>query len=89
LIARSIEASAFDFPLEESFWHPFTRSQARDIMGALASPRLPSRRALEAGPTTAFPSQRDLSLAVGYAGLDPMRIRRWPSRPRCPRCCAT
>ena len=24
------------------------------------------------------PSQRDLSLAVGYAGLDPMRIRHWP-----------
>jgi hypothetical protein len=25
------------------------------------------------------PGQRDLSLAVGYAGLDPMRIRHWPS----------
>jgi hypothetical protein len=25
------------------------------------------------------PSQRDLSLAVGYAGLDPMRIRHWPT----------
>ncbi len=26
-----------------------------------------------------MPSQRDLSLAVGYAGLDPMRIRHWPT----------
>ena len=25
------------------------------------------------------PSQRDLSLALGYAGMDPMRIRRWPN----------
>jgi hypothetical protein len=25
------------------------------------------------------PTQRDLSLAVGYAGQDPMRIRRWPA----------
>ena len=26
-----------------------------------------------------MPTQRDLSLAVGYAGLDPMRIRHWPA----------
>ena len=25
------------------------------------------------------PSQRDLSLALGYAGIDPMRIRHWPN----------
>jgi hypothetical protein len=25
------------------------------------------------------PSARDLSLAVGYAGLDPRRIRQWPT----------
>jgi hypothetical protein len=25
------------------------------------------------------PSQRDLSLALGYAGLDPMRMRNWPT----------
>ena len=25
------------------------------------------------------PSQRDLSLALGYAGEDPMRVRRWPT----------
>ena len=32
-----------------------------------------------AGSTSAIPSQRDLSLALGYAGLDPMRIRHWPT----------
>ena len=26
-----------------------------------------------------MPSQRDLSLALGYAGLDPMRMRHWPN----------
>ena len=31
-----------------------------------------------AGSRTGGPGQRDLSLAVGYAGLDPMRIRTWP-----------
>ena len=25
------------------------------------------------------PSQRELSLALGYAGLDPMRVRHWPN----------
>jgi hypothetical protein len=25
------------------------------------------------------PSQRDVALALGYAGLDPMRMRHWPN----------
>ena len=29
-------------------------------------------------PDDRVPAQRDLSLAVGYAGLDRMRIRMWP-----------
>ena len=79
LIARSIEASAFDFPTDHPFWGPFTRSQCRDIAAAPVVARLPARRLRRRGPTTGSPSQRDLSLAVGYAGLDPMRIRHWPS----------
>jgi len=83
LIARSIEAAAFDFPLENSFWSPFTRSQARDVAGALAS--LGYRHDGFGGwADDRVPSQRDLSLAVGYAGLDPMRIRRWPSEAEMP-----
>jgi hypothetical protein len=78
LIARSIEASAFDFPADHFFWGPFTRSQCRDIMGALSS--LGYRHDGFGGwADDHVPSQRDLSLAVGYAGLDPMRIRHWPS----------
>jgi len=56
----------------------FTRSQARDISAALAS--LGYRHDGFGGwADDRIPSQRDLSLAVGYAGLDPMRIRVWPS----------
>jgi hypothetical protein len=78
LVGRAIEASAFDFPESGSFWSMFTRSQARDITAALAS--LGYRHDGFGGwADDRIPSQRDLSLAVGYAGLDPMRIRVWPS----------
>jgi hypothetical protein len=78
LIARSIEASSFDFPLEHFFWGPFSQTQNRDIAAGLAS--LGHRFDGFGGwVDERVPSQRDLSLAVGYAGLDPMRIRRWPT----------
>lgn len=78
LIARSIEASAFDFPLEHPFWGMFNRAQSRDITAALSS--LGFRHDGFGGwVDDRIPGQRDLSLATGYAGLDPMRIRHWPT----------
>jgi hypothetical protein len=78
LVARSIEAASFDFPADHSFWGPFTRAQSRDIAAALAS--LGYRHDGFGGwADERVPSQRDLSLAVGYAGLDPMRTRHWPT----------
>jgi hypothetical protein len=77
-VARSIEASAFDFPTEHSFWGPFTRSQCRDIAAALASLGY-KHDGFGSWADDRMPTQRDLSLAVGYAGLDPMRIRHWPT----------
>jgi hypothetical protein len=78
IVGRSIEAAAFAFPPEDPFWSLFNRAQARDLMGALAS--LGYRFDGYGGwVDDRQPSQRDLSLAVGYAGLDPMRIRRWPT----------
>jgi len=78
LVARSIEAAAFDFPAQHPFWGPFTRAQSRDIAAALAS--LGYRHdGFGDWADERAPSQRDLSLAVGYAGLDPMRIRKWPT----------
>jgi hypothetical protein len=80
LIARSIEASALDFPAQHFFWGPFNETQNRDIAAALAS--LGHRFDGFGGfVDERVPSQRDLSLAVGYAGIDPMRIRRWPTEP--------
>jgi hypothetical protein len=78
IVARAIEASSLDFPPEHPFWGPFTRSQCRDITAALSS--LGFRHDGFGGwVEDHMPSQRDLSLAVGYAGLDPMRIRHWPA----------
>src|SRR4029079_12046302 len=37
LIARSIEASSFDFPLDHFFWGPFSQTTNRDIAAALSS----------------------------------------------------
>jgi hypothetical protein len=77
IVARAIEAAYLDFPDDHRFWGPFTRSQCRDIVAALAS--LGYRfDGLGGWLDERVPSQRDLSLAMGYAGLDPMRIRHWP-----------
>lgn len=78
IIARAIEASALEFPTDDPFWGPFTRDQCRDIVGALAS--LGFRfDGLGGFVDDRVPTQRDLSMAVGFAGLDPMRIRHWPN----------
>lgn len=78
LIGRSIEASAFDFPIEHPFWGMFNRDQSREITAALSS--LGFRHDGFGGWVDGrVPGQRDLSLATGYAGLDPMRIRHWPT----------
>jgi hypothetical protein len=78
IIADSIAATALEFPTEHPFWGPFTQGQDRDIASALSSLgyRFDGMGGWVDGRT---PSQRDLSLAVGYAGLDPMRIRHWPN----------
>jgi hypothetical protein len=78
IVADAIEASALDFPPEHEFWGLFTRMQGRDIANALSS--LGYRfDGLGGWSDGRYPSQRDLSLALGYAGIDPMRVRHWPS----------
>ena len=80
ILADSIAASALEFPVDHMFWGPFTRAQSRDITAALAS--LGYRFDGVGGWVDEHvPSQRDLSLALGYAGIDPMRMRHWPSEP--------
>ncbi len=78
IVADSIAASALEFPADDPFWSPFTLAQNRDIASALAS--LGFRfDGLGGWVDGRVPSQRDLSMALGYTGLDPMRIRHWPT----------
>ena len=78
ILADAIAASVVQVPSEHPFWSLFTLSQSREIVAALSS--LGYRfDGLGGWVDGRIPSQRDLSLAVGYAGLDPMRIRHWPN----------
>ena len=78
IVADAIEAAALEFPQDHPFWGAFSRTQDRDIVQALAS--LGYRfDGLGGWTDDRHPSQRDLSLALGYAGLDPMRVRHGPN----------
>jgi hypothetical protein len=78
ILADAISASALEFPTDHPFWGPFNRTQNREITAALSS--LGYRfDGLGGWADGRYPSQRDLSLALGYAGLDPMRMRQWPT----------
>jgi hypothetical protein len=78
ILADSIAAGSLIFPEDHPFWGPFTHEQDREIAAALSS--LGYRfDGLGGWVDGRVPSQRDLSLALGYAGLDPMRIRQWPT----------
>ncbi len=78
ILADSIAAAALDFPREHPFWGPYSIEQCREIAQALSS--LGYRfDGLGGWVDGRVPSQRDLSLALGYAGIDPMRMRQWPT----------
>jgi len=78
IMADAIEQAYLRFPHEHSFWGPYTLQQNRDITRALAS--LGYRPdGIGGWVDDRLPSQRELSLALGYAGLDPMRMRQWPN----------
>jgi hypothetical protein len=81
--ARAIDAAALTFPGEDPFWGPYTQLQCREISAALAA--LGYRfDGLGGFADGRVPGQRELSLAIGYAGLDPMRIRIWPNEAELP-----
>lgn len=73
---RAADTGAVD-PVGHGFWHEFDVTEARSVVEALAV--LGFRFDLHDGFVDGVvPAQRDLSLAVAYAGLDPRRLRRWP-----------
>lgn len=77
IAARAIEACFLDLPDDNPFWALFGQKERRDIVEALSSLgyRFDGISGFADGRA---PTARDLSLAVGYAGLDPMRVRVWP-----------
>ena len=77
IAARAIEACFLDLPDDEPFWALFGQKERRNIVEALSSLgfRFDGISGFADGRA---PSARDMSLAVGYAGLDPMRVRVWP-----------
>jgi hypothetical protein len=83
IVARAIDASALSFPTDHILWGLYTQLQCREIASALAALgyRFDGMGGLADGRV---PSQRDLSLAIGYAGEDPMRVRFWPSEAEMP-----
>ncbi len=77
ITARSIEDGYLDMPDDHAFWGLFLARERREIVQALAA--LGFRYdGLGGFADDRVPAPRDLSLAVGYAGLERMRIRNWP-----------
>ncbi len=75
--ARAIEDGYLDMPEDDPFWGMFPARERREVVGALSA--LGFRfDGLGGFADERVPAPRDLSLAVGYAGLDRMRIRTWP-----------
>ena len=77
ITGRAIEDGYLDMPDDDPFWRLFEYRESRDIVGALSALgfRYDGMGGFADGRV---PAARDLSLAVGYAGLDRMRIRTWP-----------
>lgn len=77
IVARAIEDGYLEVDAADPFWGMFDPAERRDIVSALSA--LGFRfDGLGGFADGRVPAQRDLSLAVGYAGLDRMRVRHWP-----------
>lgn len=79
IVTRTIAVGCLDFPVGNPFWDTFTVPQCRDIAGALAAAghRFDGVDGWEHGRV---PNYRDLTIAVAGAGLEPRRVRSWPTQ---------
>ncbi len=79
IVGRTIDAGCLDFPVGNPFWDTFTTAQCRDISGALgaAGHRFDG---IDGWADGRVPSYRDLTYAVAAIGLEPRRIRAWPTQ---------
>jgi len=74
----AIDESAIELPAGHPFWSAFSEEHAHEIARALGNLgyRFDGRGGFE---DERHPSMRDLSLAIGYTGLDSSRTRIWPT----------
>ena len=77
VVAAAIDSGCLEFPDDNRFWNQFDRQQAREVARGLASLgfRYDGMSQFAEGRV---PERRDLSIAVGQAGLHSVRIRFWP-----------
>jgi len=75
--AAAIDDAALEFAEANPFWNQFTQAEAREVARGLAALgfRFDGFASFADGRV---PSQRDLALAVGAAGLLPARVKYWP-----------
>ncbi len=78
IVDVTLDDSHFVFPRAHPFWGGFSQAECREVAVALAAlgyrPR-PGGGWID----DRIPTRRDLSLAVGYAGHDPVRLRNGPA----------
>lgn len=79
IVARAIARGCLDFPVGNAFWDTFTIEQCRGIAEALAST---GHRfdGIDGWVDGRIPSYRDLTSAVAAIGVEPRRIRAWPTQ---------
>jgi hypothetical protein len=78
VVAAAIDEACFEFGPGNAFWDQFTGAESREIARALAA--LGFRYDGMGGFVDGrVPTNRDLAMAVGQAGLLPVKIRHWPS----------
>lgn len=75
----AVQESVIDFPMGTPFWDTFTVEQCRRIVTSLAS--MGFRYDGRAGwREHHIPIYRDLAQALADIGVDPIRIRAWPTQ---------
>jgi hypothetical protein len=79
LIRGAIDRGVLAFPVGNPFWDTFTMSQCRAIAGALAASGF-RFDGIDGWADERIPIYRDLTAAVAVAGLEPRRIRAWPTQ---------
>jgi hypothetical protein len=79
LIRGAIDEGTLAFPVGNPFWDTFTTSQCRSIAGALAATGF-RFDGIDGWADERVPSYRDLTAAVAVAGMEPRRIRAWPTQ---------